>query len=79
MYDNKAQALLFCFIKIMVMISICKLIEVMLDEIPDNQYEHIKNKCVYYYRVWDINRVLLDSSTVYGDLFGFNSFINVVR
>jgi hypothetical protein len=52
----------------------------MLDEIPnDNQYEHIKDNCRYYGKVWGINRELLDSSIVYRDLFGFNTFIDEVR
>jgi hypothetical protein len=51
-----------------------------LADIPnDNQYEHIKDNCSYYHRVWVINRGLLDSSIIYGDLFGFNTFIDEVR
>ena len=52
------------------MVSICKLIEVALDDVPnDSQYDYIKDKCGYYLKIWDINRELLDSSMVYEDLF----------
>jgi hypothetical protein len=53
--------------------SISYVLKQRLDDIPnDNQYEHIKDNCRYYHRVWDVNRGLLDSSMAYTDLFAFN-------
>lgn len=52
------------------MISICKLIEVALDDVGSaKQYEYIKDKCGYYLKIWDINRDLLEASITYEDLF----------
>lgn len=51
-----------------------------LDNLPNaSQYDYIRDKCGYYIKIWDINRGLLNSSTVYEDLFGFNNFIDEVR
>jgi len=55
-------------------------LRVKLDNLPSQeQYDYVRDKCPYYHKIWAINRVLLDSSTVYGDLFGFNNFIDEVR
>jgi hypothetical protein len=51
-----------------------------LDNLPSQiQYDYVRDKCPYYHKIWAINRRLLDSSTVYEDLFGFNNFIDEVR
>jgi len=53
--------------------SISYVLKQRLNNIPsDNQYEYIRDKFAYYEKIWDINSELLNSSSIYSDLFMFN-------